>query len=105
MTIGSQEEQDFVWSLIKDNEKEGYWIGLSDTETEGTWKWVTDESVKYTRWGSTQPDDQRSNGGEDFVGISRLNKSWANASYWNDFNEDGVDIGISGFGYICEWDY
>lgn len=103
VTIGSQEEQDFVWSLIKDNEKEGYWIGLSDTETEGTWKWVTDEPVKYTHWGSTQPDDQRSNGGEDFVGISRLNKSWANASYWNDFNEDGVDIGISGFGYICEW--
>jgi hypothetical protein len=54
------------------------WIGGADEAVEGTWKWVTGENWSYTRWGTSQPDN---NGNEDYAEL------WAGTGtnlLWND---------------------
>ena len=52
VSIHSQEEQDFVKSLIKNfDHAEGYtWIGLSDTQKEGGWMWSDGCAVNFVFW-------------------------------------------------------
>ncbi|XP_053190406.1 lactose-binding lectin l-2-like [Scomber japonicus] len=59
VSIHSQEEQDFVKSLIKNfDHAEGYtWIGLSDTQKEGGWMWSDGCAVDFDFWFSEQPDN------------------------------------------------
>ena len=103
VTIASQDEQDFVYSLIQDGSKISYWIGLNDVQTEGKWQWVTGEAVSYLNWDKKQPDNDNRNG-EDFAGITRIKQDWADVGYWNDFSKDGSDTGLNNIGYVCEWD-
>ena len=74
VTISSEEENDFIYSLISlvDNS----WIGFSDIATEGDWVWTTGEDVVYTNWDVGEPND--SNDGEDCA------EMWSGEGEWND---------------------
>ncbi len=87
VTITSQEENDFVSSLIESN---SIWIGFTDELNEGDWQWVTGESVTYTSWASDEPND--SGEGEDHAEMY-------SSGEWNDLHSSETHY------YICEWDY
>ncbi|CAK6949580.1 lactose-binding lectin l-2-like [Scomber scombrus] len=60
VSIHSQEEHDFVKSLINNfDHAEGFtWIGLSDTHKEGGWMWSDGCAVDFVFWDAQQPNDE-----------------------------------------------
>lgn len=86
VTINSEEEQNFVFSMVRQHyiNRNSYacWIGGYES---GGWHWVTDEEFKYTNWRRGEPS-----GGEPYLMM-------AEGGVWND--------GFYGvFLVICEWD-
>jgi uncharacterized protein YfaP (DUF2135 family) len=88
VTIGSAEEQAFVETLFTAKYP---WIGLYGSENG--WNWVTGETVDYTHWRSSQPDN--ANGDEWYVHL------WDGP--WNDLNNDDSTYHYHS-GFVCEWD-
>lgn len=62
VTITSQEEQDYVESLIKDAKSKSYHIGMyREDDGESTklgWKWVTGEAFEYSNWDDGEPNQE-----------------------------------------------
>ncbi len=75
-TITSQDENDYVNSLITNNTKA--WIGLYDSVNEGTHKWVTDEIYSYTNWDTNQPEQFHND--EDYGFFQGNNSKWSDVS-------------------------
>lgn len=96
-TITSKEEDDFVYSYIKESGYDNAYFGLSDSETEGTWVNVTGEEVSYTNWAACEPSAENDN--EDYAMYFWMNDN----GKWNDgdFQESLMGGEIN---YICEWD-
>jgi VCBS repeat-containing protein len=80
-TIGSADENDFVFSLLGE---ERAWLGGSDAETEGSWKWLGGPDAgtafwisgavgAFTAWAPGQPDNKDN---DDYL-ISAGNHQWA----------------------------
>ena len=72
VTIGSQEENDFIQEASGFND---FWIGFTDQEDEGDWQWVTGEGVTYTNWADGEPNNSNE---EDFAHM------WGVDGTWND---------------------
>ncbi len=105
VTIGSQYENDLVWSLAR-GINNNIWLGASDTVTEGTWRWYngsnasttfwvgagagTLQSGQYANWRATEPND--TGGAEDFGHL------WVVDGTWNDWTSSVT------MAYIVEWD-
>ena len=91
LCVSSQEEQDFVASLLDGScEKEYYWLGFSDESAKGEYVWVNGEKNDYANWGDGQPDNRENS--EHFASMSRDGK-------WNDLPEIFESVGL-----IIEWD-
>lgn len=80
VTITSQEEQDFLTSLVAACTQ--YWIAASDAETEGEWKWIAGPEAGelisgYANWMPGEPNDYM--GREDYAVANRTN-----IGQWND---------------------
>lgn len=95
-TITSQEENDFLYSYIKQEGYESAYFGLSDAAYEGTWTWANGEAVTYTNWHKNEPNGE--NSGEDYA----LFYYKYSDGTWNegDFGNRTVN---SGTAFICEW--
>ena len=95
-TIGSAQENAFVYSLVTDPKfwrtyavnAEGPWLGgyLDGNE----WKWVTGEPFVYTNWGGVEPF-----GNGDRIGLFGYQSSMG--PEWSDVPDDYRE-----FGYILE---
>ena len=109
-TITSQEENDFVFSLVDDDvfwfqwsSLHGPWLGgyqpEGSSEPDGDWQWVTGEPFDYTNWFGSQPDNWQWNDCAEqdylyfFSGSPRQ-------STWND-NWDGCST-KEAHGYVVE---
>lgn len=91
VTITSEEEQQFIQTLIQNSQ--GLFIGLARDENDPSqWKWVTDEAFDYACWNSGEPNN--SGGEEDCATL------WNNYK-WNDLGKNNTSQSV---GYICEWD-
>lgn len=107
VTITSQEEQDFLETLIPTTEKYNYWIGAFAPDAPGydvPYEWITGEVFDFTNWGNTDKFDQPDhdfNGTEAFVGIVNTDRHYANQFEWNDYRHNDFR---EPFGYICEWE-
>ena len=94
-TITSQEENDYVFHIMKDAGFTGAYFGLSDREQPDHWKWVTDEPTSYLNWNKAEP-----NGANEHYGMFYF--MYGNGT-WNDGD---FSLGKDGGGrtFICEWD-
>ena len=59
-SVSSQEENDFIFSLIKDDSVSYVWLGGSDSYSEGDWTWSDGSLFDFTYW---QNDGSQGNGG------------------------------------------
>ncbi len=50
-TIGSQEENIFLYTMLIASGNLNAYFGFTDSGSEGNWRWVTGEEVTYTNWG------------------------------------------------------
>ncbi|HUT47058.1 MAG TPA: right-handed parallel beta-helix repeat-containing protein [Sedimentisphaerales bacterium] len=104
-TITSQNENDFVFSLINDRQ---YWNGSGgpllggyqlpgSVEPNGGWVWVTGEPFVYSNWGSGQPNN---NGNENCIHFG-----WGGISpKWNDL-EDYYTAYSMPIAYVVEFSH
>lgn len=95
-TLTSQEENDFVYSYITQQNCESAYFGFSDSESEGIWEWCTGEPVSYTNWHSGEPNKENPN--EDY---GMLYYKYSDGS-WND-GDFGNNTVNGGTAFICEW--
>ena len=61
-TIQSEAENQFILSKAPEG---GGWIGLNRIYTGNTFVWSNGEPVQYTKWNTSQPDNNLTNGGEE----------------------------------------
>jgi hypothetical protein len=115
-TITSQDEDEFVFGLIADDDRfftpdgeNGPWLGAFQknalAEPDGNWRWTTDEPFQYSNWAGGEPNNTTGPGvpgipegsPEDFIIYVRELSSGNFA--WNDAP------GSLGFmGYLLEFD-
>ena len=96
-TMTSEEENQFVYWFMRENDFLTAYFGLEDEERDRTWEWVTGEPVEYTIWDSGEP----SYSGRERYGMyfyKHLTGTWNDAHFYEDAE---VDPGCS---FICEWD-
>ena len=73
VTIHSEEEQDFVWSIIPVNVD--IWMGGNDIATEGDWVWEDGKPWGvYTKWHPGEPND--ANYAEDCLTMYQAHGMW-----------------------------
>ena len=102
VTITSQQEQDFVESiLLSQNATTGnYWFGLIETGTEGVFEHVDGTATTYTNWGPTEPNnfanDENVGGilwsAETTDGAPTPTEMLARRGGWNDLPVSGYPI-------------
>ncbi|KAK3759104.1 hypothetical protein RRG08_040658 [Elysia crispata] len=64
--IPNDKMNSFVAGLLNTTGDTKYWIGLHDRVTERTFKWLDDTNKpSYTNWANKQPNNYRSNKGQD----------------------------------------
>jgi hypothetical protein len=99
VTITSQQEQDFVESLIAGTPNKFYWIGAIDKREKGTWEWVTGEKWEYENWGPGEPNNWVDMWGnvEHYAGIYVRTLKWNDFRYYGGYHSVGDDFIFSGF--------
>ena len=121
VTITSQEEQQFVTSLLTGNKgnawsdtnehanrnneptKNGYWMG-GHADTNHTWKWVTEENFTYSNWDEGEPNNYRSRENAMLI----INQENGSRTKWNDmadFGDPGYDYDVKNIGFITEYEW
>ena len=96
-TITSQEENEFVYSYLRDNYNyESAYFGFTDRDEEGTWIWANGEKNSYTNWHPGEPNSENPN--EDYA----MYYFKYSDGTWND-GDFGNRTVNSGRVFICEW--
>ena len=96
-TITSEEENDYIFQLVRDADFTSAYFGLTDRDVEGTWAWITGEPVSYTNWHPGEPNDENST--EDYA----MYYFKFDDGTWND-GDFGGKTDKGGIAFICEWD-
>eukprot|EP00118_Oscarella_pearsei_P001474 m.7540 g.7540 ORF g.7540 m.7540 type:complete len:730 (+) comp18949_c0_seq1:36-2225(+) len=93
VTIQNPNENAFIFSQIHAMSTSRFSIGLTDKKTEGLFTWVTGEPVKFTWWGTKEPNSYRYYN-EDCTEIFATRQ--LESGFWNDVPCSKKE------GYICE---
>ena len=95
--IEDEEENRFLYDLMRSENCETAYFGFTDSAEEGLWEWVQGASSSYTNWSSGEPNDE---GGNEDYGMFYYKSP---AYTWNDGNFcDGTVNDKPNF--ICEWE-
>ncbi len=95
-TITSKEENEFLFSYMKEKGYAGAYFGFSDAKDEGNWKWSNEEGVQYTNWHDGKPNTN------DLADNYALFLDEYSDGTWidGDFGNGAVNAGTA---FICEW--
>ena len=99
VTITSQNEQDVVCDLLKEDTRyEVYWIGLRKYHTDKM-IWITNETMSFMNWADGEPNGSGLYG-QIFMADS---ESGGHPGEWDDcYSQEDSKGQLTGF--ICEWD-
>ena len=98
--IENTAENQFITRLsVKFPNHTGMWIDGSDVAREGVWRFSNNAPMKYTNWGSGEPNNEHGSAHnvELKTGINEATR--LRHGFWNDLLG-----GWRGKGFICEWD-
>jgi hypothetical protein len=110
VTIGSAEENEYVFNLIRElapDLTDQWWLGATDEAVEGTWVWVTGEPFDYTNWGPGEPNNSHPDDpalGEDYLtfhGEGAYDPPLPGV--WNDWPTVGADGSAWTAPFVCEF--
>jgi hypothetical protein len=95
--IRSGQEQTTIENLIaREGNMQAYWIG-GYCGNDRIWRWLNNELVKYTNWGSGEPNNYQ--GKQDRMRINRVRYAEVGFGKW----DDDDNIGRNENGFIIEW--
>lgn len=103
LTIGSQEEQDFIMSILDEDCKPFYWLG--GRKIDGNWQWVTKEPFVYSNFSDVKPENEFVGDclriyGRDMGGVAK--GQWSDTV---DYHALITSIYSEYYGgFICEWE-
>ncbi len=101
-TITSQEEQDFILTLVNWGSLTSYWLGATDEEQTGIWSWITEEAFEYENWDEGEPNNNVEGNEVEHYLVIRSKRNIKKEGSWNDAsNQDNNEATI---GFVCEWD-
>ena len=113
-TVTSSEENDFIFSIIRNKTKNIYWLGGTDKETEGIWTWITGETWNFANWSLGNPDygappkPDCDRDEDDYLQIYRSDMTGNPPGTWNDDSDDAENpiefYALNHIGFVCEWD-
>lgn len=105
VTITSQEEQNFITSLLKSAQNNSYWLGGYRAENN-TWEWVTGEKFTFSNWCEGEPNNAGNRENYIHIFAKDANDKTKKIAGWNDLADAGdVDFYlIENIGFICEWE-
>ncbi len=99
VTIGSLQENDFVFNIIEDPSSGGTWIGASDKDEEGKWIWMSGPEksnvLSWTNWAPGEPNNQ------GWFWMQEHYASIGGDKTWNDLPDGGGFKRI--YRYIAEY--
>ena len=95
--ISSQEENDYVYNLMRESGYENAYFGLTDKEEEGNWICVDGTPAEYLNWNAEEPSNSYS--GENYA---MFYYKYTDGT-WNDGDFD-VDTQNGGRAFICEFE-
>lgn len=78
VSVGSEEENLFIYEKAITLSGGRWWIGLNDQDQEGTWEWSNGDSFVYEAWANAEPNNS---GNEDCVELNRFGDET-----WNDIS-------------------
>lgn len=108
VTVTSEAENDFIYSIIENKTKNLYWLGANDVKKEGVWEWVTGEIWTYSNWCGGAPDNHGA--GEDYLEMHRTNNEngMTTEKQWNDTTNIATPgrewYNLANHGFVCEWE-
>lgn len=110
VTITSEEEQNFVTSLIEEGKMNQYWLGGQRSDKE--YVWITGESMEYSNWDKGEPNGIENNNEYCAEILNKANPAVSGSQRfkWNDVNNSNTVSGETDFfntdlvGFICEYD-
>ena len=102
--VKSEDENQFLMSLMKGHGISVVWLGASDEKVEGSWFWVDGEPLRYSNWNPGQPNNKQNlehymimiAGNAEAVARGAVDGKW----------HDQPDVAIVRWspGFICQWD-
>ena len=95
-TITSQEENDFLFSYMKQEGYSSAYFGFSDSSSEGTWVWCNGERSSYTNWHSGEPNNENQSENYALFYYKYSDGTWNDG----DFGNKTVNGGTA---FLCEW--
>ena len=103
-TITSKEENDFLFSYMKQKGYESTYFGFSDTKIEGDWQWENDEEVDFTNWHKDEPNDGNTNE-EDYAMFYYKydDGTWNDGDFGKNTLKDYGNDNDKEVVFICEW--
>lgn len=94
--ITNQEENDFLFSYMKQEGYSSAYFGFSDSANEGTWTWCNGEQSSYTNWHSGEPNNENQSENYALFYYKYSDGSWNDGDFGNKTDNDGT-------AFICEW--
>lgn len=88
--IDSATKNSYIQKVISQCSSKSYMIDGSDAAKEGVWKFNTGETISYTNWNGSEPNNANNN--ENYIEIV------AETGKWDDINDKGYITR----GFICE---
>ena len=92
--VKSEEENQFLTSLMKNQGVTVAWLGATDELVEGRWAWVDGEPLRYNNWNPGQPNNKQ---GREHYMVMIV----ANDGKWSDQPNESAQWSP---GFICQWE-
>lgn len=86
-TVNDLAEQNWIFAQFGawGGVQRSLWIGLREVGGEGVFRWSSGESLGFTRWLPSQPDNSPVSGGESFVHMINASNIYGHpGGFWND---------------------
>ncbi len=96
-TLTSEEENDYVYLMMRNAGFTSAYFGLTDQDNEDIWTWITGEQVSYLNWHLDEPSNDNQNENYAMFYFKYSDGTWNDGDFGGQTENGGI-------AFICEWD-